>query len=548
MVLTIIAPWIVDSWHDALLALSFDIPVVKLDAYERHFAMAVIALLLLTLFWHSVAVIPRRARWTARLLMGVALVSPATAFVSVHLNAIASLPKFSGRVRIAPPAQAVAKTPFIIKPQPLPAATGLSETKLAASKHVTEAKTETTTQASRPSVTLAIEPPLTAPELPSNPEPTTARVSPSITATATLRNGLRSLQQILPSGARPDLIPVYYGTDRATDTQSARLDYTSARADRLHLGCAVLSMPTSFARPPGDRAISLAHEITVQPIPGRDLATQFTVQDIITLTPADLAAQARLQLRSARTFKDQALIFVPGFNTSFDGALFRTAQIVADLDFDGAVFVYSWPSAGRVVQYVYDRDSAAAAAASFRAFVQLVVTQSGAKTVNIIAHGLGAGLTLSTLSTLNEDLPPDVKLGELMFTAPDVERSAFASQIEPLKTLARRTTLYVASTDRSLNISRRFAGLIPRAGDVLETGPFVLTGIDTIDVSAPGTDSVGLNHAAYVVPSAFARDMASRLSQSKSDTLAAAGFTAPERVSSPDGDYHRYRRHEVSQR
>ncbi len=35
-----------------------------------------------------------------------------------------------------------------------------------------------------------------------------------------------------------------------------------------------------------------------------------------------------------------------GYNTSFDNALYRTAQIAYDLDFDGATFLYSWPSGG----------------------------------------------------------------------------------------------------------------------------------------------------------------------------------------------------------
>ena len=539
MLLTIIAPWIVDSWREALLALSFDIPVLKLAAYERHLAMAAIALLLLAVFWHSVALVPARARWASRLLMSVVLAGPAAAFVAVHMETIASLPKFSGRVRVAAPTQTAQATPFTIKPQPLPATVPLNETKLAAlSSPVMETKAEPTTQPSHPSVTLSIEPPAAAPDAPA---------SPTEAATASVKRGLRSLQKLLPTASPSDLIPVYYGTDRAAETQSARLDYTSARAERLELGRAFVSVPNRSASTRRRPIAAVSPEITVQHIPGHDLATQFTIQDIHAFSATSLAEQTSLQMQAADTFKDEALIFVPGFNTSFDAGLFRTAQIVADLDFDGVAFVYSWPSAGRVAEYAYDRDSAEAASASFNEFVRFVMKQSGAKTVNVIAHGLGARLTLRALATFKNDVPT-VKLGELMFAAPDVDRMAFAAQIAPLVDLARRTTLYVASTDRSLNISRRYAGLVPRAGDVLDTGPLVLPGIDTIDVSAPGTDTVGLNHAAYVTPSALARDMASRLTKPVANAPALQEAISPERVATPKGDYHRYVLNKVSER
>ena len=61
----------------------------------------------------------------------------------------------------------------------------------------------------------------------------------------------------------------------------------------------------------------------------------------------------------SKNYKDHALVFVHGFNTTFDNALFRTAQIAYDLKFDGAPFVYSWPSQGQVgfQDYSYDRES-----------------------------------------------------------------------------------------------------------------------------------------------------------------------------------------------
>ena len=56
--------------------------------------------------------------------------------------------------------------------------------------------------------------------------------------------------------------------------------------------------------------------------------------------------------------------------------------------------------------------------------------------------------------------------------------------------------LYAAAKDRALLVSRNFWGHY-RAGDVPATGPLVVGGIDTIDITAASTDVFALNHSDY---------------------------------------------------
>ena len=67
----------------------------------------------------------------------------------------------------------------------------------------------------------------------------------------------------------------------------------------------------------------------------------------------------RERLNPSSSYKDHALVFVHGFNTSFEHALYRTAQIAYNIKFDGAPFLYSWPSKGALSSqdYSYDRES-----------------------------------------------------------------------------------------------------------------------------------------------------------------------------------------------
>ena len=63
--------------------------------------------------------------------------------------------------------------------------------------------------------------------------------------------------------------------------------------------------------------------------------------------------------------------------------------------------------------------------------------------------------------------------------------------------MSRGVTLLAASNDRALEISRQFWGGVPRAGDVPATGPVIVAGVDTIDITATSTNVFSLNHSGY---------------------------------------------------
>jgi len=53
-----------------------------------------------------------------------------------------------------------------------------------------------------------------------------------------------------------------------------------------------------------------------------------------------LVRAARERLFGARAYLGQALVFVHGYNTSFDNAIRRAGQLAYDLGFDGPVFAF----------------------------------------------------------------------------------------------------------------------------------------------------------------------------------------------------------------
>lgn len=306
-----------------------------------------------------------------------------------------------------------------------------------------------------------------------------------------------------------DLVPVFYGTDRERIEGAKRVSYNGKRARQLELGRAIVSVPKSHQVPNIERPWALKipyFNVTIYE-EDEDPNKHFMMQEISKLSRADFLKLVRERLAGSSTFKDQAFVFVHGFNTTFDIGVYRTAQIAYDLKFDGAPFLYSWPSGGGVSSYTYDRESSGQSTPYMRDFLKLVINETGAKAVSVIAHSMGNQPVLQVLRDLKASTPEGVIISQVILAAPDVDRDNFENIAKDILGLAKGVTLYVASNDQALEYSRRFHGGVPRAGDVPPGGPIVIDGIDTIDVTAASTDSLGINHSGYAENNALLNDI-----------------------------------------
>jgi esterase/lipase superfamily enzyme len=303
------------------------------------------------------------------------------------------------------------------------------------------------------------------------------------------------------------VVPVYYGTDRTQAPNESRLDYGSERGRRLELGRALVTVPKAHKVPNVERpwAIKVFNITLYQE--AEDPDRHFTMKEIKAMSEDELLAQVRERLAASQRYKDHAFIFIHGYNTTFDYALYRTAQMAYDLKFDGAPFAYSWPSGGGLASYTYDRESSGQSEPYLKKFMEMVINKSGAKSVSVIAHSMGNQPVLQVLRDLRRSKPDHVQISQIVLAAPDVDRDNFENIVSEIQGLANGITLYAAGNDRALRVSRNFYGGIPRAGDVPVTGPLVLPGIDTIDVSAASTDSFSLNHSGYAENNALLTDI-----------------------------------------
>jgi esterase/lipase superfamily enzyme len=155
----------------------------------------------------------------------------------------------------------------------------------------------------------------------------------------------------------------------------------------------------------------------------------------------------------------------------------------------------------------------------------------------VIAHSMGNQALMDVLRDMKSSAPAGVEISQVILAAPDVDADNFTNLAAAIKGMAKNVTLYVASNDRALIISRNFWGNY-RAGDVPPKGPLILPGIDTIDVTAASTDAFAINHSGYAQNNKLLEDIAE---------LMKTGLRPPElrvlkpsKVTTGGGDYWRY--------
>jgi esterase/lipase superfamily enzyme len=288
-------------------------------------------------------------------------------------------------------------------------------------------------------------------------------------------------------------VRVFYGTNRTAtgDTKPARY-YGKARGD-LQYGYLDVTIPR----------IHQEAQLETQPrwveytfaADQASMRAQYVLLDKVTpLAKEDFVRALHQQISDSR-FKD-VFIFVHGFNNTFEDAARRTAQMAYDLDFDGTPLMYSWPSQGSTTAYAIDEAAVGISGRRMADFLETVVAQSGAQRIHLIAHSMGNRALIEALQTYLAKRAPENRqhiFGQIVFTAPDVDRDYFTDAIQSLTGTAERVTLYASDNDYALRSSQFFHGA-PRAGTAGDV--IVLAGVDSIDMSSVPADALGHSYFA----------------------------------------------------
>jgi esterase/lipase superfamily enzyme len=284
-------------------------------------------------------------------------------------------------------------------------------------------------------------------------------------------------------------VRVFYGTDRKSTGSAKPAELYGAERGDLQYGYLDVTIPEAHQ---DAQLETRSHWDMYTLFMGQDgLRSRFVLLDQVTpLARDDFLSALRAQIKQAPS-KD-VFIFVHGFNSTFEDAARRCAQLAYDLDFDGTPMMFSWASAGSATAYIKDEATVTASGRKMAQMLDDVVAQSGAERIHLIAHSMGNRALIEALQTYlaKRDASKRQKIfDQIVFTAPDVDRDYFVGAIDSLAGSAARVTLYASSTDLALQSSQILHDA-PRAG-LAGAHIISMSGIDTIDMSAVPADSLG---------------------------------------------------------
>ncbi len=309
----------------------------------------------------------------------------------------------------------------------------------------------------------------------------------------------------------PARLTIFLATTRrsvTTDRPSER--YGAEDGDSLQFAAVSVNVPSYRVRGTGDLPRPTAmrdNALAYRPDAQRD----FFVTSTIPVDSARFVQRLAADLAASRA--RDLLVFVHGYNVSFEDAAVRAAQLAADINFDGSILLFSWPSAASVTGYVRDQQSARNAGFQLLRVLRNHAVAAQPDRVHLIGHSMGSEVIGKAL-TLTALADPTPHLAQVVFAAPDVDARVFRREILPrLTTHAVHVTMYASSDDDALRASRvvNGAGRLGLGGDSL----VVIDGMDTVDATRVTADVLG--HTLFG-NGAFLADLAVLLADGRSPT------------------------------
>lgn len=279
---------------------------------------------------------------------------------------------------------------------------------------------------------------------------------------------------------------VYFGTDRLLEP-SRTIKFGGFRSDDVvSYGIAEVSIPDIHKEGKLERPVLWPSASKGNP--NKHIVIHDTA--IFDLEEWYDTAKTYLAELSETSNSREGLLFIHGYNVSFDAALWRSAQLCHDLKFPGLMLCFSWASLGSTTGYPADEATVDWSAAHLKEYLKNVTENLGLTSLHIVAHSMGNRALLAVLENW-ENKPGATPISQIILAAPDVDAKRF-KQFGRVFNLYEQVTLYASRHDRAITASQ-LVHSNPRAGGA--NPPLVMDHLSTIDVSSAGKDMFGLGHS-----------------------------------------------------
>lgn len=312
------------------------------------------------------------------------------------------------------------------------------------------------------------------------------------------------LLRVVPPSKDADRITLLAATTRAP-VDNADILFGGDRGREVSYSRIVVSVPHNR------EAGTLQLPRTVPGNPERN----FVANAVTPVSRQDIAAA----FRASGPRKRRAFVFVHGYSTTFDRAVFRFAQLVHDSDAQAIPILFSWPSRGQFLDYKRDLDNASYSRSDLANLLQAAIDSPSIDEVVVLAHSMGAWLAVEAVRqvALQRGGVPG-KFTNLILASPDLDVGVFRRQVEDMGPKRPQITIFISQNDRALQLSQFISrggarlGRIDLSRESYQGALSDLAGITVLDLSALSTGD-RINHALYATSPDVVRLIGNRLIQ-----------------------------------
>jgi len=314
-----------------------------------------------------------------------------------------------------------------------------------------------------------------------------------LVAACSTRPGSEVLEPVAKVPSFTNKVHLLVATTRERGSAKDPNAFTAERSKTLNYAALSVSIPTHH----------VTGEIEWPDTTPADPSRHFITTQRQFLDAGGFADQIRARARQGGEEANSVLVFVHGYNTLYEEAVYWLAQIVHDSGYKGTAILFAWPSRGKAPLYLADREASTYSRDYFEQALLDLADMPEVHEINILAHSMGNWLAVETLRQAKMNGHGDFrrKLGDIILASPDLDANVFRTQLEVIGRLPRPITVLVSGDDAALSLSTKLAGGVDRAGIVTANDPraimaaarYNLQVVDLTDVD----DGDGNHHSKY---------------------------------------------------
>jgi esterase/lipase superfamily enzyme len=195
---------------------------------------------------------------------------------------------------------------------------------------------------------------------------------------------------------------------------------------------------------------------------------------------AKASLQGEVQRRLAAASKREVLLYVHGFNETFETAAYTAAELCHFLGREQVCAFFTWPASSTgnfLISYTTTTESADFAVEHLKKSIRMLAMTPGVESLQILAHSRGTAVTLAAVRELvleaiaaGKEPAELLKISNLVLLSPDIDVDIAGQQITGFlsdpdlvtvwpdarlpRVLKGRLTVYASPEDRALLVSQ----------------------------------------------------------------------------------------------